>query len=282
MDISSIISPPTSQQSPAKKSGAAVKSLIDRIISQSQQASASQDVAALTLAAQLQSNTVGLRNASNNLAYISSQTQVATAGIVEVRSAVKTLSSLAEQASKNNISPETRTRLNEQFKEFTAKVDAVVNATTFNGQKLLSGEISGDNALSLKGALAADNNQAEGVALSIGNLSSTNLFQGKTLDLSTPEKAKAALGTINEALGQVTAVRDEAITFQQTVNYIGAALDSVGANQTAAQSLLPEFDLLPTQENGFFSLANLQRDVAERLSQAQGNLLNPTLLKLIS
>lgn len=282
MDISSIIASNNApQQSPAKKAGAAVKAAIDSIISNSRPASATDDVAALSLATQLQSNTIGLRKASGNLALTSSRAQVVSAGVVEIRSALKTLKSLAEQAGKENVSSETRARLNNQFKEFTAKIDAVVNATTFDGKKLLNGDLKGNNALSLRGVLAADANPAESITLAVDNLSSAGLFDGKTLDLSSPENAKTALKAVDTALAQVTDIRDRVNEFQRSVDYIAASVDSVVANQAASSSLLPELDLLAAKDSGQFSLVELQKNVAKALA-AQGNLFNPTLLKLVS
>lgn len=279
MDISSVLSSEnTSRQTPSKRAGTAVKSIIDSIISQSQQANASQDIAALSLVAKLRSNTADLRTSSNKLAYISSQTQVARAGIDDIRSSLTTLKSLAEQASKPNISPQTRERLSAQAEEFTGKIDIAVEGATFDGRKLLKGDLSGKNALSLKSALSAGNPQAESVRLSIDDLSSDRLLK-KPLDLSSPEKAKEALGTINEALAQTAGARDDARVFQDAVDYISATLDSVAANQSAAQSLLPELDLAPGQGNGFFSIATLQQNVANELNKAQG--VNASLLNLI-
>jgi flagellin-like hook-associated protein FlgL len=67
--------------------------------------------------------------------------------------------------------------------------------------------------------------------------------------------------------------------FQQSVDFASATVDSAGFNQQAAMSNLSDTDFADASSQ--LSLANVQQNSVIALA-AQGNLLNPALLKLVS
>lgn len=281
MDISSIIASNNTSQ-PAKRPGnrnelqAAINNLL---VGGNKKTSPADDVASLSLAEKLQAGAQSLKRVSVSLARTSSLTQVANQGLGKIESSLETLKTLAKQAENPQLSAEKRAQISAQFKEAAAEINKAVDTATFDGKRLLGGELTGKNALSLKGALTAEAGQTEGVALSIEDVSLSRLFKGKEPDLSSPEGARDALALASGALKQVNDIRTQVSEFQQSINFAAAQIDSAISNQTAAQSLLPDLDLVPTQENGFFSLATLQQNTSDALYKSQG--VSSSLLKLV-
>jgi len=236
------------------------------------------NVANVSVATQLQSSLSGLRQLSENLSQAGSLTQVAEAGIGQVQNTLQQLQSLARQASTPDLSDTDRNALNQQFQQLAASIDQTVNAVTFNGQPLLNGKVSGNQAISFDSVLSGDNSDNGGGELSIPSLSTSSLFGGQAPSLSSADSAQQALATLGNALSQVTNVLGGIGAFQQSVDFASATVDSAGFNQQAAMSNLSDTDFADASSQ--LSLANVQQNSAIALA-AQGNLLNPALLQLI-
>jgi len=250
-----------------------VQAVIESIVS----GLSSQDVATVSVASQLQSETSGLKQVSGNLAQASSLTQVADGGAEQIQNVLGQLRTIAQQAASPTNNADTRAHLNEQFQQLTNQVDNLANSTSFNGQNLLNGSLTGGSALSLDSLLSSGSG-GTGNELSIGSLTSNGLFGGKSLNILSADNAGQALSAINNAINEVTGARASIGAFQQTLNFAGANVDSAIINQEAAHATLSETDLGIASTN--LSAANLQQNAAIALA-AQGNKLSPTLLQLI-
>ncbi len=237
-----------------------------------------EDVAALSIASQLQSETAGLKQVAGNIAQASSLTQVADGGAAQVQHALEQLQTLASQAASPVLTPEVRDQLDQQFQQLAGQLDQLANGTTFNGQPLLSGSLVGDGALALDTILAGDNGP-DGLKLAIPNLSQDGLLGGENLNLQTVEGAQAAFVALGEALNAVTAARAGIGAFQSALDFSAATIDSAITNQDAARATLGETDLAETSTQ--LSLADVQQNAAVAV-QAQTNNLAPAILKLIS
>ncbi|NBO19754.1 MAG: hypothetical protein EBV03_11150 [Proteobacteria bacterium] len=233
-----------------------------------------EDVAKLSIATQLQSVTSGLRQASSNLALGSSLSQVADGGVQQIQAALGQLQDIASQASNPALNDANRAQLNDVFKQTLQGINQLARSTSFNGQNVLDGNLSGSNALSLGGLLGSDDGLD--TALSIGNLSADSLLG--SINVLTPEAAGQATTAISQALNQITATRTNIGAFSQAVNFAAANVESAIFNQEAAQAVLSDTDI--AAESTESSLAQVQRNAAIALA-AQGNRLSPQLLQLV-
>lgn len=234
-----------------------------------------QDVASVSLASQLQSVTAGLRQASSNLALGGSLTQVADGSVQQIQAALGQLQSIAQQAANPTLNDENRKQLNDVLNQTLQGIDQLARSTTFNGQTLLDGNLSGNNSLSLESLLGAGEGDLD-TALSVDDLSSRSLLGN--ISVLTPEAASQAVESIAQALNQVTATRTSIGAFQQAINFASANVESAIANQEAAQADLTDTDIAAEATES--SLAQVQRNAAIALA-AQGNRLTPNLLRLI-
>jgi flagellin len=265
-------------QTSIQKSNARLQAALAGLVSGVKVNRPSDDVALLSVASKLASETSGLRQVSVNLAQLSSLTQVADGGAEQVQNLLGKLQELAQQAASPTVNADQRQALNQQFKQISAEINRFTENTTFGNRKLLDGSLSGEKAISLDDAIAAEAGEGTGNRLSIASLSTTSLFEGRSLDILSPESARAALSAIGGALDTTRSVRAEIGAFQQAANFAAANIDSVIANQQAAASTLLDTDFAEASTNA--SLSNLQNNAALALL-AQGNRLTPALLKLV-
>ena len=265
----------TQPQQKIEKSNAKLQAAIAQLVSGTRRAQ--DDVASLSIATQLQTEVVGLKKVSGNIAQASSLAQVADSGAEQIQTILYKLKDLALQAKSPSVSDDIRKTLNDQFQSLKSAVDRFADNTSFNSKKLLDGSLSGPNKISFGGLLDSSVEGDEG--LEIKSLSASSLFESKSPDISTPANIDEALKSIDTAIGKVTETRVSIGTFEQTLDYAAANIDSAVANQEAARSVLSDADFLEavTESNA----ATLQRNAAIALA-AQGNRLSPQLLKLVS
>lgn len=261
----------TQQQQAVRNASAKLQAAIASIVSGKR----SDDIAALSIAAQLQSQTSGLKQIASNIAQASSLSQVAEGGVQQIHGALEQLRTLAQAAKSPVLTAENRKQLNDQFQQLTKAIDGIAKATSFNSKSLLDGALSGDNGLSLDTLLSGSGGSTD---LSIGALTSSSLLGG-SLDILSVDSADDALTAITAALGKTTSTRVDIGSFLQTLDFAGANLDTAIANQEAAQSTLTDTDFASASTG--LSLANLQQNAAIALA-AQGNKLSPVLLQLIA
>jgi flagellin len=277
MNITGLAGLTGSQQSQnLQKTNAKLQAAIASLVSGTK--SNKEDVASLSIASQMQAGVANLKQVSGNIAQASSLAQIADSGAEQLQGAIEELQKIAQQANSPTISDDNRKQLNEQFQQISKSLDKIVGGTSFNGQKLLDGSVSGDNSITLGKILTGDGDGDNG-GLAINNLSKDALFGGKNLNVLTTASAGEAVSTLADALKQVTGVRVDIGTFEQTLNFVGANIDSAVINQEAARAILQDSDF--AEEAGVLSLLNIQRNASLAL-QAQGNKLLPNLLnKLI-
>ena len=235
----------------------------------------SDDSTNVSIATQLQSRTSALRQASNNVVQASSLTQVADGGAQQIQNALLQLQSLAQQASSPIANASNRADLNQQFNRIVDTINQIASSTTFNGQNLLNGSVSGNGAISIDSLLGTGTTGND--SLSISDLTSAGLLAGAS-DLLSADNAGVTLGAINSALSSITSSRADIGTFQQILGFASGNIESAINNQEAAQSSLSETDIAAA------SIRRTQDEVQLNASialVAQGNNLTPALLKLV-
>lgn len=254
-----------------------LQSAIARLVTGTRTSRISDDVAALSVATQLQTELSSLREVSGNVAQNISQLQVADGGAEQIGGLVQELRDLALQAKSPTINDQARASLNKQFQQIVSEIDRIADNTNFGGKKLLDGSVSGDNDISI-GDLFAGEGEGGGASLSIDSLSSDALFNGQSLNILSTDNATKALDALATALGRVTGARADIGAFQQSLGFVAVSLDIAVSNQEAARSALADADI--TEETTIYSLLNAQRNANLALS-AQTNRLPAGLLKLV-
>lgn len=260
-------------QATPQNSNAKLQAAIARLVGLPGLFPTADSVAGLSTVAKLQAQIADIRQLSGNIAGSLSLSQVAESGVSDIEQAVQQLQSLAQQVQSAPLTAEARAGLNAQFQQVARQIDTIATGTRFNSQPLLDGSLNGGSALSLETAISGNNVEGGAGDLSIGDLRTSALFGGQTLDLS----ADAIAGTV-EALGNALVtlgnVRSSISVFQQALDFASANVDTALANQLAAQSDLADADI------GSQLADNVQQNA--HAVTAQTSQLSPALLRLIS
>lgn len=246
----------------------AIGKLVDRRLSD--------EVSPLSTATRLQAGSTPLREVSTNLAEVATKVSVAGEGLRKIERKLQNLQSKAEEAKEKNVPAARRETLGAEVNSAAKAIDDVVKDTTFSGVRVLDGALGGEKKLSLDTIVNGTPSQAGDISLSIEDVSSSALLKGKAPDVSTPEAAAKTAELAGNAQALVGRIAKEAETFRQSVEIVSAYIDSAAANHQAAQSVLTESD---------FEKSSLLDDIRRNPSAAiaaQGNKLNPELVKLVS
>lgn len=235
-----------------------------------------QDVAQMSIASELKSQTSALKQVSSNITQAQSLTQVAEGGAQQIQNLLQQNQALAQQAQSPTLNAENRAQLNQQFQKNLQQIDQIASGTTFNSKPLLNGDLSGADALSLDSILSSDSGGSGD--LSISSLSSSSLLGGANINILSADSAGQALNSINDALNNVISTRADIGSFQSVLGFAAANVDTAFINQEAAMSTLSDTDIAGASIEA--SLANIQRQASIAVA-AQGNKLSPTLLRLI-
>lgn len=268
--LTGIISGASSQ---LQKTSTRIQNVIATLLSGSQDTRAADNIAGLSIAAQLQNRVSSLKAAGNNLAQGLSLVQVASGAIGQQQEIVQRLQSLAAQSNSGALTDEARTGLNTEFQGLVAELNRLSGNTRFSGQNLLDGTFS----FSVDQALSGE--AQDGAVLNIPNTSSAALFDGKSLNISTAQGATDAAKILADAARILGSAQAQVAGFAGVLGYASASLESAIFNQEAARSELSDADFAAVSTQ--LSLANLLRG-AQTSTIAQGNRLPSTVLDLLN
>lgn len=114
--------------------------------------------------------------------------------------------------------------------------------------------------------------------ISIGTVTTENIYGGEALDVLTEETASRASDVLDAAIDAVTSVRAEVGALQSRFDFAAANVESSIQNQEAARGVLLDTDV--ASESTAFATAQVQLQAGISVL-AQANLLPQNLLKLI-
>jgi flagellin len=117
------------------------------------------------------------------------------------------------------------------------------------------------------------------IGVSIGSATSSSLFGGQTLDVSSQADASTASNVLGTALDTVSALRANVGALEQRFTYASNAITSAAQNEGAAKSTLLDTDV--ASESTLFATSQVQLQAGIAVL-AQANQLQQNLLKLIA
>jgi flagellin len=220
------------------------------------------DTASFSIASRLQAAVGGLKQISSNLAQASSVAQVADGGLEQLQNVAEKIQNLAQQAASPTANDANRQSINTQFGELLKQLDTTIVSTSFNGKKLLNGDLQ----------------SSETDGLSIDSLTLASLFGNQDLSLASVDGANNILAAVGVALNKITSTRANVGAYLQSTDLAAASVDSAIFNQDAARSTLQESDFAAASSD--LSQATLQNNAALSLA-AQGNRIPSALLQLV-
>jgi len=194
---------------------------------------AADDAAALaiseTLRAAERAFQQGLRNLSDGVSVV----RTAEGGLSQASEITSRLRELAVQAGNSTVSEAGQNAIQAEFDQLTQELTRLSESTTFNGQKLLNGDTSGPDALTVRdGTASGDVVQVSIADQSAAGLGLTNL---KATDADAIDKLDQALTQISSARGELGAAESR---LQSGINNV----QSIRENTAAANSRIRDTD----------------------------------------
>ncbi len=223
-----------------RKTDASLTNSLNKISTGRRINKAADDASGLVISNALTSQSRGIgqsiRNANDSISLL----QVADGALNESTNLLQQIREKAVQAASDIQSPESRQAIQSDINKMLEGLRGISDTTSYNGQKLLSGNFSGKQT-----QVGPESGQT--IEMSIGSASPDQLGQvnGQTLsdiNVLTQEGAQQAMDLVDAALGDVNAVR---ANIGSTQNQFSSAVNNLTATQVnlnAAESQIGDLD----------------------------------------
>jgi flagellin len=216
---------------------------------------AGDDASGLAVSEKMRAQIRGLiraeKNAEDGISFI----QTAEGYLQESQDILHRMRELAIQASNGIYSTEDRMYIQVEVSQLIDEVDRVASHAQFNGMNMLTGRFAREdsmNAITGSMWLHIGANMDQRKRVYIGTMSTqglklrnpSGLPQTATfISLSAPDKANAAIGTIDQALKIVNKQRADLGAYQNRLEYATKGLLSGAENMQSAESLIRDSDM---------------------------------------
>jgi len=137
---------------------------------------------------------------------------------------------------------------------------------------------TGFGTLGAGASFALGTEQTDSLTVAISDVSTSTIFGGQELNISTEADAIAAGEALNAAIDRVTSIRADVGALQSRFDFASANIEISLQNQDAARGVLLDTDIAAESSAYATSQVQLQAGIAVL---AQANLLPQNLLKLI-
>jgi flagellin len=238
--------------------------------------SASDDPSGMIIADALNAQARGMGQAIRNASDAVSIVQTADGALGQSAGIINGIRENAVRAVNGSHSAESRAAIQAEIGRSLSALDDIAQNTSFNGQKLLSGEFVGK-------AFQVGAGSGETLSLSIGSTEPSQLGDAElgslsSIDVTTPEGAEAAIAIADAALQQVNSTRSDLGSSQNQLESTIGNLTTGRINALSAASTIADVDI--TEESINLSrMENLTK--AKTFAVAQANAMNKNVLTIL-
>ncbi len=230
--------------------------------------SSKDDAAGLAIAEKMTSQTRGMTVAMRNANDGISAAQTAEAGLATVSGHLQRMRELATQAASGQYDSTNRAALEKEFQALGSEVARAVDATNFNGKKLLDGNFSG-----IAFQIGATTSSESQISITIGSVSTSGFGS-----LSEASTALSAMSTLDTAINNVSTSRANLGALQSRFEGVLSQLSSARENTEAARSRIMDADYAAETAN--LSRAQILQQAGTAML-AQANALPQNVLSLL-
>ena len=239
---------------------------------------AADDAAGLAISEKMRGQIRGLNQASRNSQDAVSLVQTAEGGMQTIQNILQRMRELAVQAGSDTNTTEDRLALELEFVQIRNEVDDIASTTEFNTMRLLGGAFDPDatpagNSLTVQSGANSD----QTLDISIREMTSTGL-QINAATLTNGNAARAAIGTIDQALNSVSMARAHLGAMQNRLDFKIHNLNNQAENIAAAESRIRDMDMAQAMTE--FTKNNILFQASTAML-AQANALPQGVLQLL-
>ena len=212
---------------------------------------AGDDASGLAVSEKMRSQIRGLNKASENALNGISFIQVTEGYLQETTDIMQRIRELSVQSANGIYSDEDRMQIQVEVSQLVAEVDRIASQAQFNGMNMLTGRFAqsqGENAATASMWFHIGANMDQRMQVFIGTMTASALgirdvAAESVMDISTPELANRAIGTLDEALKKINKQRADLGGYQNRMEYAVKGLDVAAENLQASESRIRDTDM---------------------------------------
>ena len=227
--------------------------------------SAEEDAAGWVIGKTLEARSRGLAVSVSNVGDAKNVLAIAEGGLSDVLDVLMTMKEKATQAASDTLGSSERAAIENELDDLAAEVDAIVNRTEFNGNKLIDGTYTGK---SLQVGPEPGDTMTVGIAQN-HTAASLSVADGN-LDVDSAANSSIALSRINAAINTVNSSIRSLGSVQSRLSITESSLSSILVNTQAAMSRIMDADLASEQLESI-KLQILQQTATSALAQANSS-----------
>jgi flagellin len=251
---------------------------------------AGDDASGLAVSEKMRSQIRGLRRAERNAEDGISFIQTAEGYLQETQDILQRLRELAVQAANGIYSTEDRIMIQVEVSQLIDEVDRIASHAQFNAMNILTGRFAretGENTTTASMWFHIGANMDQRERAYIGTMTTQGLglknpvgpsHGASFISISTPSKANAAIGQIDQALMKVSKQRADLGAYQTRLEYASKGLMTGFENMQASESRIRDTDMAEQMVNFVKNQILIQSSTA---MLAQANTTPQSVLQLL-
>jgi flagellin len=216
---------------------------------------AGDDASGLAVSEKMRSQIRGLNQANKNIQSGVSFIQATEGYLQETTDILQRVRELSVQSANGIYSDEDRMQIQVEVSQLVAEVDRIASQAQFNGMNILTGRFASDSATGNVMQFQVGANMDQNVTAFIGTMTAQALglkgAQGEDsqLSISTPDSANTAIGTIDQALKQVSRQRADLGAYQNRFEMASNGISVAAENLQSAESQIRDTDMASEMVN---------------------------------
>jgi flagellin len=238
------------------------------------------DASGLAVSEKLRSQIRGLNQAGRNIESAVSFIQTTEGYLAETQDIMHRVRELAVQSANGIYTDEDRAQIQVEVSQLVDEVNRIASHAQFNGLNMLTGRFANPAAGGVTGGemffqVGANMDQRKQVFIGTMTAQALNL---RGISISTPDKANAVIGSVDNALKQVSKQRADLGAYQNRFEMAAKGVAVAAENMQAAESLIRDTDIASQMVNYTKNQILMQSSTA---MLAQANLKPRSVLQLL-
>jgi flagellin len=241
---------------------------------------AGDDASGLAVSEKMRSQIRGLNQAERNIETATSFIQTTEGYLAETQDIMHRIRELAVQSANGVYTDEDRAQIQVEVSQLVDEVNRIASHAQFNGLNMLTGRFAnpargGTPTAQMFFQIGANMDQRKQVY--IGTMTAQALGLGG-ISISTPDKANGVIGSVDNALRQVSRQRADLGAYQNRFEMAAKGVAVAAENMQAAESLIRDTDIASQMVDYTKNQILMQSSTA---MLAQANLKPRSVLQLL-
>ena len=240
----------------AKQTSSGLDSAMEKLSSGSRINYARDDAAGLAISTRLSAEVQGLEMASRNAADAQSMIDTADGALGETHNLLLRMRELSVQAANGTLGNSDLQAVNTEIDQLVTEVERIAQNTSWAGKTLLTGnsftfQVGTQNTSSSKITVAIDDMRAVALTIAVDGNSDGNWGHSSDTRIGTANQtgAQDSLGTLDTAIGKVSAARAELGAYSNRLSSTMINLDQVSVNLAASKGRIQDTDFAKETSN---------------------------------